>query len=123
MLYDVFRMFREGQKLSIEAVKGSAPVTGQLTIGTIRRTPGGPPMRMARLCGGEHNAGLLPWLDDCVVAKFTEGGEMLIIGTETIIRMPTYKAQNDTYPQQWLCKPVDPKVVRRPLPTLERQRN
>ena len=117
MLYDVYRMFKEGQKLSIDQVKGSAPITGQLSIGTIRRTRAATPMRMATLSGGAHNAGLLPSLDDCIVAKFSKEGEMLVIGTETIIRKPSYKGQNDTYPQQWLCKPVDPKVERRPPAT------
>lgn len=116
MLYDVYRMFNEGRKLSIDEVKGRAPVTGQLTIGTIRRTPGAPPVRMATLSGGEYNGGLLPSLDDCIVAKFNKAGELLIIGIEVVIRKATYKGQNDPYPQQWLCKPVDPKVVRRPPP-------
>ncbi len=114
MLYDVYRMFKEGQKLPLDQVKGHAPVTGQLTIGTIRLTRGGPPMRLATLSGGEHNGGLLPSLDDCIVAKFNKAGEMLLIGTEVLIRKPTYKGQNDAYPQQRLCKPVHNTVVRRP---------
>jgi hypothetical protein len=114
MLYDVYRMFKEGRKLSIEAVKAIAPVTGQLTIGTIRRTQEGPAVRMATLSGGEYNRALLPSLDDCIVAKFNKEGELLLIGIEMVIRKPNYKGQNDTYPQQWLCKPVDTKVVRRP---------
>lgn len=124
MLYDVYRMFKEGQKPCIDQVKGSAPVTGQLTIGTIRRTRGGPPMRMATLSGGEYNACLLPSLTDCIVAKLNGAGEILIIGTETIIRKPVYKGQNDTYSQQWLCKPLDTTVVRRPpsSPTVAWQR-
>jgi hypothetical protein len=123
MLFDVYRMFKLGQKLSVDEVKGSAPVTGQLRISTIRRSQSGPPLRMASLSGGEHNAGLLPSLTDCIVTKLTDSGEMLIIGTEVLIRKPVYKAQNDAYPQQWLCKPVDPKVVRRPPPMSARRAN
>lgn len=117
MLFDVYPMFKEGRKLSIDEVKGSAPVTGQLTIGTVRGTRGGQPMRMATVSGGEYNAGMLPALNDCVVAKFNQKGEMLLIGNEVLVRKPVYKGQNDTHPQQWLCKPVDPKVVRRPALT------
>jgi hypothetical protein len=114
MLYDVQRMFKAGRKLFIDEVRAIAPVTGQLTIGTIQRTQGGPPVRMATLSGGEYNGALLPSLDDCIVAKFNKEGEMLLIGIEMVIRKPTYNGQNDTYPQQWLCKPVDTKIVRRP---------
>lgn len=106
MLYDVYRMFHAGAKLSVEKVRAVAPVTGTLRISTIRQRDR-EPMRIATLRGGPYDAGMLPALDDCVVAKFTEGGELLLVGTETIIKMPTYKNENVVYRQQWLCKPVD----------------
>lgn len=113
MEYDVFRLFRQGVKLSAEEAKAVAPVTGELTIGTIRNPPGSAPRRIASLIGGTYSAGLIRRLDDCVVAKFNAKGEMIIVGSETIIRKPVYKDQSDMYPQQWVCKPVDPTIRRR----------
>ena len=52
-------------------------------------------------------------LESCTVTAINGEGAILIKGTERISRKPAYKAQFDDYPQEWLCKPVDPTVRRR----------
>ena len=103
MLYDVYRMFELGRKLTVDQAKAAAPATGELRL--LRGT--------ARLTIGPDHVDTLTKLGSCTVAAINAEGAILIKGTESIIRKPSYKAQFDNYPQEWLCKPVDPTVRRR----------
>lgn len=120
MQYDVYRLFHKGEKLSVEKARAAAPVTGELTIATIRPGQGREPSQMATLTGSEYGGGLLPALANCTVVALNGAGEMLIAGTESIFRKPVRTPGLDEYRQQWLCKPVDPNVLRR-IPPEERR--
>ena len=103
MLYDVYKMFELGQKLTVDVAKSVAPVTGELSL---RRG-------IAQLTMGPDRVATTTKLERCTVTAINGEGAILIKGTENIICKPTYKSQFDAYPQEWLCKPVDPTVRRR----------
>lgn len=103
VLYDVYKMFEVGQKLTVDVVKSVAPATGELSL--LRGT--------AQLTSGPDRVATITKLRGCVVIAINAEGAILIKGTESIVRKPAYKSQIDNYPQEWLCKPVDPTVRRR----------
>ena len=96
-------MFALGQKLTVDVAKSVAPATGELSL---RRGT-------AQLTIGPERVATITKLGECVVIAINLEGAILIKGTESILRKPAYKSQFDEYPQEWLCKPVDPTVRRR----------
>ena len=103
VLHEVYKMFELGQKHTVDVVKSVAPATGELSL--LRGT--------AQLTSGPDRVATLTKLGGCVVIAINAEGAILIKGTESIVRKPAYKSQFDDYPQEWLCKPVDPTVRRR----------
>ena len=103
MLYDVYKMFELGQKLTVDVAKSVAPATGELSL---RRGT-------AQLTIGPDRVATITKLSGCTVTAINSEGAILIKGTECIMRKPAYKSQFDDYAQEWLCKPVDPTVRRR----------